>query len=173
VFMNDTDRRYYVVEVAAGPIPTLEADRIAKWRDDGGLGHLRHYLENVDTSSFNENAPAPMTAAKRDMADSNESDVERWLSDLLDVADLRPYLGRELVTSRELAQRYYADTDKTVTDRSIASALGRKGILRLGKQAEQKNGRRPRVYALRNADAYRDLSGKDLGEIMDRSLKLN
>lgn len=52
MFMDDQDRRYYVVEIEADPLPEIEALEFVKWRDDGGLGALLYRSKNLTSAAL-------------------------------------------------------------------------------------------------------------------------
>jgi len=166
--MKDADRRHYVVEASRTRLPTEFADRYAQWRDNGGLSAIRHYLESYDTSRFNPKAPAPMNKAKAEMIESNRSDLERWLNTLLTATDIAALLGREICTAEELTEKYKTATRNSASSKAVSSALAGEGVRRLSKQARCKNGKRPRVYALRNPDHWESKTEIELGAEMDR-----
>lgn len=169
VFMDKHDRRFWVVE---GPRerPSKELiENFVRWRDGGGRAALLSYLLSFDTGSFDPRAPAPMTVSKREMIEDNMSDLERWVGDILEIQNLHAAIGRELVTVDELAAQYRRNTDHTVSTAAMTRALRRASVQRLSKQATRKNGKRPRVYALRNQANYEAMTTTQLGEVLDNS----
>jgi hypothetical protein len=169
VFLKDADRRYYVVEASRTRLPAEFAERYARWRDNGGLSAIRHYLENYDTSKFNPKAPAPMNRAKAEMIEDNRSDLERWLNTILTSTNISALLGREICTADELTEKYKNATRNSASSKAISNALTSAGIRRLSKQARCKNGKRPRVYALCNSSHWESKSEIELGAEMDKS----
>jgi len=111
VFLDDHDRRYFVWEIRAGALPQRKADAFAGWRNNGGLPALLRFLRNFDVSGFDPKAPAPLTEAKREMIEDNRSDFEAWTAELMG-SNVAQVLGRELITSSELAQRYARETQR-------------------------------------------------------------
>jgi hypothetical protein len=59
-------------------------DRLYRWLDRGGRGHVAAFLRSIDLSGFNAKAPAPRTAAFADMVDDH---MPSEVPDLLDVVD--------------------------------------------------------------------------------------
>jgi hypothetical protein len=166
VFLDDSDRRFFVVEVAQGRLPDNEAREFTSWRDNGGQQALLHFLLNLGIGEFNAKSPAPMSSAKQEMIDDNMSDVERWFEHLL--LNIQSIIGRDICSAEELQKAYYEASDKSkCSTKTITVMLRKKGIKRLTKQAKLPNGKRIRVYALREFQKYEEKIDKELGDIMD------
>ena len=148
LFVDDHDRRYHIVEVTADRLPAAEADAFVKWRDNGGLAHLLHDLQQVDLSKFNPKAPAPETEAKRQMIEDNRSDLEAWVASAMQTGPAI-FFGREIISSAELAMRYASDMSRTAPScKAVVNALKRQGA-RAGKtQVRLSNGKKVRAFAL-------------------------
>ncbi len=166
VFMNETDRRFFVVEATSKLLPELQAKEFVTWRDTGGLSSLLEFLVQVDTSKFNPKVPAPINASKREMIEDNLSDLERWLKEIIDSSNLTSLLGREICTANELCSRYKHEK-REVSSKAMTGALRKFGIHRLDKQARRLNGTRPRCYALDNHQIYESMTDIQLGAEMD------
>ena len=169
VFMNEHDRRFWVVEGPRERAPEQLTRGFGEWLENDGLGGLLSYLLDFDASSFNPRAPAPMTFSKQEMIEDNKSDLERWLSGILHSGDLSATLGRDLVTVEEMTARYLQNTGNKTSTKAMNGALSRSKVRRLSKQALCKTGLRPRVYALGNHDIYEGMTGTQLGEVLDNS----
>lgn len=79
-YLEDTDRRFFIHEIVAPPKSHEFYDRYDRWfRSDEGAGALLDHLLRIDIRSFNPNAPALHTRAKRDMIDDNKSDLSAWV----------------------------------------------------------------------------------------------
>ena len=166
VALDDSDRRYYVVEGnSKRPSEGLIARFIA-WRDAGGQAALLHYLQNYDIGTFNPKAPAPSTKAKSEMIADNHSDLERWVSQTLNADDMTLLLGRELCSAEELTLRYTTMSGNKASTKALANALRREGVPRLEKLARKPDGSRVRCYALRNADLYSAMTDAQLASVM-------
>jgi hypothetical protein len=147
-------------------LPDNEAREFTSWRDNGGQQALLHFLLNLGIGEFNAKSPAPMSSAKQEMINDNMSDVERWFEHLL--LNIQSIIGRDICSAEELQKAYYEASDKSkCSTKTISVMLRKKGIKRLTKQAKLPNGKRIRVYALREFQKYEEKIDKELGDIMD------
>jgi len=165
VFLDDSDRRFFVVEVAQGRLPDNDAKEFTSWRDNGGQAALLHFLLKLDISEFNAKAPAPMSSAKQEMIDDNKSDLERWLDQTL--VNMHTTIGREICSAEEMVSNYHLASQNKCSSKAIAIALKKRGIKKLTKQAKLSNGKRLRVYALTDYYLYEAKTDKELGDIVD------
>ena len=165
VFLEDNDRRFFVVSGAQGRLPDNEAKEFTSWRDNGGQAALLYFFLNFDLSDFNGKAPAPMSSAKQEMIDDNRSDFEGWLDHLLDNID--SIIGREICSAEELVSRYTLSSGNKCSTKTAAIQLSKKDIKRLTKQAKLTNGKRIRVYALVDHQKYEEKTDKELGGIIE------
>lgn len=168
VFLDDSDRRFFVVEVAQGRLPDHEAKEFTSWRDNGGQAALLHFLLNLDIRKFNGKSPAPMSSAKQEMIDDNRSDIECWLDQTL--TNLNAVIGREICSAEELVTQYGFSSGHKASSKTISLALSKRGIKRLTKQAKLTNGKRLRVYALVDHQKYEAKTDKELGDIIEAKL---
>jgi hypothetical protein len=165
VFLDDSDRRFFVVEVAQGRLPDNEAREFTSWRDNGGRDALLHFLLNLGIGEFNAKSPAPMSSAKQEMIDDNKSDLERWLDQTL--VNMHTTIGREICSAEEMVSNYYLSSQNKCSSKAITIALKKRGIKKLTKQAKLPNGKRLRVYALTDHYLYESKTDKELGDIVD------
>lgn len=165
VFLDDTDRRFFVVEVAQGRLPEKDAVEFTSWRDNGGREALLEFLLTLDIGDFNAKASAPMSSAKQEMIEDNKSDVERWLDQTL--VNIHASVGREICSAEEITRNYHLASGNRCSSKAIAIALSKRGIKKISKQAKLSNGKRIRVYALENHPLYEAKTDKELGDIMD------
>lgn len=168
VFLDDSDRRFFVVEVAQGRLPDNDAKEFTSWRDNGGQAALLYFLLNLDISDFNAKAPAPMSSAKQEMIDDNKSDLERWLDQTL--VNMHTTIGREICSAEEMVSNYHLASRNKSSSKAIAIALKKRGIKKLTKQAKLSNGKRLRVYALTDYYLYEAKTDKELGDIVEAKL---
>jgi hypothetical protein len=168
VFLDDSDRRFFVVEVAQGRLPDNDAKEFTSWRDNGGQAALLYFLLNLDISDFNAKAPAPMSSAKQEMIDDNKSDLERWLDQTL--INMHTTIGREICSAEEMVSNYHLASQNKCSSKAIAIALKKRGIKKLTKQAKLSNGKRLRVYALTDYYLYEAKTDKELGDIVEAKL---
>jgi hypothetical protein len=148
MFVNDHDRRFFVWEIVAGQLPAKQADAFVNWRDSGGLEALHYFLSHYDISDFNPRAPAPMTAAKRQMVDDNRSDLESWLADIM-ASDVTKVFGSEVVTSSYLCAAYAHATDnRRPSAKAVVGACKRLGSYAFPTQIRLPNDRKLRALTL-------------------------
>lgn len=163
VFLDDNDRRFFVVEVSQGRLPEQDAQEFVRWRDQGGREALLYFLLNLDISNFNPMTPAPMSSAKQEMIEDNKSDFERWFENILN--NINQTIGREICSAEEISSQYKTTTGANCSSRTVTLHLKKKGIKRLSKQAKLPSGKRVRVYALANHQTYEAKTDKELGDI--------
>lgn len=155
MFVNDHDRRFFVWEIVAGQLPAKQADAFVNWRDSGGLEALHYFLLHYDISDFNPRAPAPMTAAKRQMVDDNRSDLESWLADVM-ASDVTKVFGGEVVTSSYLCSVYAKATDnRRPSAKAVVGACKRLGSYAFPTQIRLPNGSKLRALTLARHDFWK------------------
>lgn len=135
-FLEDTDRRFFIHEVAGEPMPFEFYQGYLKWlREEGGREALFHHLLHVDLSGFNPQAHAPMTEAKAEMIDNGKSDVASWVATLkrdpMTVLRLNNQLiERDLWTTTELLRLYDPSGNGRVTLNGLSRELRRAGMVK-------------------------------------------
>ena len=148
MFISDHDRRYFVWEIAAGPLSHTDVQKFVQWRNNGGLGNLLCFLQSIKLGTFNPRAPAPQTDAKLQMVDDNRSDLEAWASSIMS-SGASMVLGREIATSFELAERYGFESNRErPSSKTIIAAFKRLGGRGRPSQVRLPSGKRVRVIAL-------------------------
>lgn len=160
VYLDETDRRFFVVEATSNRLPKEDSANFVKWRDYGGYSALLHYLQNLSIKDFNPTAPAPLSSSKEAMVEDNKSDLERWLDGVL---AQQIFDKKFLISSEELASRYKMNTGHSCSSKTITSALRAKGIDRLAKQARMSDGSKKRLFALDNPSKYEAMTDAELG----------
>jgi carbamoylphosphate synthase large subunit len=160
VYLDETDRRFYVVEASSDRLPKEDSWAFVQWRDGAGKAALLHYLLNLNTKDFNPTAPAPVSNSKEAMFEDNKSDLERWMD-----ATVEELLhGKKyLISSEALAIRYREETGHSCSSKTITSALRVRGVTRLNKQARMSSGSKNRLFALKDAALYEVMTDKELG----------
>lgn len=156
MFLGDHDRRFYVHEVKAGPLPEALKQEFLNWRSNGGLSHLLHYLQQIDLTGFDPKGRAPVTEAKRDMIEAGRSDLDRWA---LDVVSGSLPVGKEVATAEELAQRFfneYPNARNQPSAATVAKVLIKMGAHRRQNQIRLSNMRKVRALALVRIDYWKD-----------------
>ncbi|MFY0690453.1 MAG: PriCT-2 domain-containing protein [Paracoccaceae bacterium] len=148
LFFDGHDRRYYVAKVDADPLSDEEARAYVQWRDNGGMGALLHKLQQMSLKKFDPKAPAPDTAAKREMANDNRSGLEEWAASIIATGAKNAY-GKEVFAAYELAKRYSYERDNPKpTEKAVTAAFKKLGAQTRPNQVRRSGGRKVRVIAL-------------------------
>jgi len=128
LYLEDSDRRYFVHEVKATPLDEDFYIEYESWlRFEGGAAALFHYLVNLpDIDLFNPAAPAMGTKAKARMTMDGLSDLGAWVRQLRDAPETVLKLGQaalpaDLYSNKELVQVF----DLNGTTRITAAGMGR------------------------------------------------
>jgi hypothetical protein len=133
-FLEDQDRRFAIYETEAEPMDDEEYAKIDSWYKSGGTSHLfYHLLNDIDCSTFNPKARAPLTAAKRDMIELSRSDLDNFTYDLKNDADnILVHMGvkidRDLYTAEELVHIYDPEGSKRTSLIAMSKSLKRAGF---------------------------------------------
>lgn len=157
VFLENSDRRFFVHETPDEPMKDKVYERIEKWRYSGGTSHLFHYLLNrVDTKTFNPESQAPLTGARTELVYLSRGDLDMFCHQLFKNPDdtLRidgKRISRDLFTVSELILLYDPDKDKRTTLIAMSKALKRAGFKQ--KTIRVKKGIQ-RIYVLRNREYW-------------------
>lgn len=78
--LDNSDRRYLVIYTPRAKDFKFYRE-LGKWRDNGGVAAFYDYLLSYPLDGFDPFAPAPVTAAKRDLIDINRKSPELfWLA---------------------------------------------------------------------------------------------
>lgn len=125
--LDDRDRRFFIVEVVGDPLPMQFYDEYDAWyKSDKGAAALFHYLlHEVDTSSFNPRAKAPMTEAKQAMIEDTRSDIVQWCHELPTFPNVHA-----LMSSEELMMLAQSHGKTAWTKNGIARAMKNAGYTR-------------------------------------------
>jgi hypothetical protein len=161
VYLDETDRRFFVVEASSDRLPKEDSQQFVEWRDNGGNAALLYFLQNLKIRDFNPTAPAPVSASKEAMVEDNKSDLERWMDGVL---AQQTFDRNFLLSSEELASRYTSSTGHSCSSKTITSVLRARGISRLKKQARMMDGSKKRLFVLNDASKYEALTDVDLGK---------
>ena len=155
--LTDADRRFFIWEVTAKPLPQPKIEDFVKWRDTG-LPHLLHYLLSIDITGFDPKGRAPMTQAKFDMVEASRSDLERWCKDVVNGSIS---LGHEVTTAEKLLRSYCCEFPDMKTAPSISSVgkvVVKMGALARKTQVRLTNGRKVRAIAVNRQDFWQTQS---------------
>lgn len=176
-FIDDKERRYFIWRVLYAALSQeFYRDTYMSWLNKDGASHLFHYLLNLDLTGFNPSAPAPVTAAKREMVDHGQSDLAAWVSnftrnsdeELLRLAKL--LLLKEppqLVMSRHMLMLYDPENNKRVTANGLGRELTRAGVCTCGPHVTKALGTQ-RFYITGNYEFWSRASGEVVREYVDR-----
>lgn len=133
VYLEDSDRRYFIVEVLARPLAETFYMQYNHWLETGGHEGLFHYLLNYDLTGFNPQGHAPMTAAKEDLIALGRSEAEDWVHQFFVDPEAKlqgtPYQGRELMLATELFNLWQQSEplNRALTARKFDALLKRYG----------------------------------------------
>lgn len=95
---------------------------------------------------FDPKAPAPATAAKKQMIEDNRSDFETWAEGVMADAATN---SREVTTSKELAADYaISHPGRSVSQRTVTTTFRKLGAFASPLQVRLPNGSRVRPLAL-------------------------
>jgi hypothetical protein len=172
MFMDDNDRRFNVFEITAGRLPIEMAKEFVAWRDNVGLSALLNFFLSYDISAFDPKAPALMTIAKQQMVNSNQSDLEMWLGDVI-ASGAGQLFGREIATSHEVAKRYNNDTGNRASAKAVAGASKRLGAYQRTNQVRISTNKKLRVIAFENPKAWEQRPEIDWASEMLKQFKEN
>jgi hypothetical protein len=162
LFIEDTDRRFVVVEVVGDPLPQQFYREFSAWRKAGGASHVFYELLHRDLSNFDPYAPAPITRAKQEMIADSRSDIAHFVAQLRDpdfvIAAGDQLWDGSLFRTRELLRVYDPWERYRVTENGLARELRAAGFRQVAKGqqiARMKKGVRRvlgRLWAIRNCE---------------------
>lgn len=143
-YLEDADRRYFVWEIKAERKPDAFYANFVDWRDNrGGAEALMDHLLKLDLTGFSAKGNAPITEAKEEMIRQGKSDLERWLTDVVeDEISVRSVFGKEVAHINEVAEVYNREqrcrSNSTAVSRAlcrIAPHAKRRVMTRRGRQS--------------------------------------
>lgn len=167
LFLEDSDRRYFVHEIVGDPAKRAFYEGCHKWLhgagspgsyEGQGASALFDHLLHVDLTGFNPRERAPVTAAKTSMTLDGKSDLGMWCVQLREdpITALRPLgtrsaAGCDLFTPSMLLRAYDPEGSKRVTSNGVSREMARANFRRV-------NGGEPirtsvgvvRLFAVRN-----------------------
>lgn len=178
-FLEDTDRRYVVVEVTGMPLEEQFYTDYDKWLwKDGGPSALFHWLlERKISSTFNPAAAGPRTKAKERMIQSGKGDLASWVGDMTRHPEQILRFGamrytRDLFTSKELLAMYEAQhINSKVSAVGLGRALSTAGLPQMdgGAALRGPDGTMGRYFAVRNVAYWRKVKDR---KVMEKNLAL-
>ena len=105
-FLENADRRYFVVEIKSKPLPPSFYKEYDRWyHSEDGIAALRYYLEHIDMKGFDPTKAAPMTSAKLDMIEDSRSDLAAAIMQLPTMFDDPKTMVHRLMTEVEIADK--------------------------------------------------------------------
>lgn len=125
--LSDTDRRFFVHEITAPRASDDFYKQFVDWRDkQGGAAALMHYLANLDLTGFESKGNAPMTESKLDMIRHSKSEVERWVSEVLDSEEsVIEEFGKEVLTVDDMVERFNQNFRSRTNTTAMSKAMRR------------------------------------------------
>lgn len=180
-FVEDDDRRFFIHEVLAGPLPREFYDKYDEEYKRGNLcERVFAHLLGLDLGDFNPRGFAHVTESKQDMIEGGRSDIGTWVAMLREDPDTvlrmdRVVLPYDLWRAEELLDLYDPEKRGRVTANGMARELRRAGFRRpAGTLSVPTRDGRVRLWAVRNADKYiKDPRIQALGEQYDREREPN
>lgn len=144
IYLNNKDRRFFVAEGPDKKLPDEIRKNFVRWINSGGKAALLNYLLNLDVSSFDPTAPAPMSESKLSMLDSNKSDLEQWVENALLKAEAKKHY---LISTEELSTHYNSGPRPSkCSGKTVATILKRMGYKKIPKKAKFDNGTRKGLF---------------------------
>jgi hypothetical protein len=172
LFLEDSDRRYFVHEVQAKPKDKEEGfyqDYDIWLNHSGGAEYLFHYLRNLPgLDAFEPGEPAMRTKAKDRMTADSLSDLGTWVRELRDEPDMKLNIGLvkldgDLFTNKELLAIFGGDVGRGGSS-TMGRELKRAGIRQVCEGVPIKVNElklNDRFYAIRNTEKWRTASLKE------------
>lgn len=159
-FLEDDDRRSWVHEVTASPMPRQFYKDYLEWLKKDGARHLFYHLLHLNLDGMDAEDRAPDTASRRSMIDDGLSDIGRWVRRLRDDPDLMLRVGDvplkcDLWTAADLMKMYDPEGKGRATAGGIGREMKRAGMRQVyGGMPVRTVAGQIRLFALRNADEW-------------------
>jgi hypothetical protein len=159
-FLEDSDRRFFVHEVAGEPLPQAFYHGYAAWLKNGGAAALFAHLLQLDTSTWQPTQHAPVTSSKQEMISTGRSDVANWVANLREFPDdVLQVAGRKmpykLWATKELHALYDPSGTGKVSVNGLARELRRGGFKKVFRNMPvlTERGGGQRLWAVRDREA--------------------
>ena len=171
IYLPAEDRRHYVAWSNLSPEDFAAGywNRLFKWYDEGGDGHVAAYLAGLDIAGWDPKAPPPKTQAFWDIVDANRAPEDSELADVLEL------LGNpKIVTLRQVINLASPEFASWLSDRKswrilphrfeqcgyvpVRNPDNKQGFWRIG-------GQRQVVYGLSNLSLREQL--KEVGNLKE------
>ena len=160
-FLEDDDRRFFILEVFVGPLKEDFYAEYELWLDSGGAEAVFDYLLKLDLGAFNPAAPAFKTSAKARMIATGQSDLASWVRQLSSAPDsvLRVghvLLDKDLFNAKELLGLYDPTGHTGTTANGLGRELARAGFRQVasGAPVRTSNGEQARYFAIRSPEYW-------------------
>lgn len=177
-FLEDGDRRFFIIEVMGQPLTEKFYAEYDKWYKGDGASHLMEWLLNRKIAAdFNPAGRAPSTFAKERMIAATKGDAGAWVHELKNFPDQVLRMGemaytRDLFSSRELLDMYMRENPNTrVTAVGLGRQLSAAGFPQVagGQPMMGPTGKMERFFAVRNTETWRKCKDK---RKMEANLKM-
>jgi hypothetical protein len=178
-FLEDKDRRYFIWEVRAEPLPDEFYRAYEKWIGSPGelgpgAGALFQHLLTLDLGNFDPRAKAPMTDSKADMLQLGRSDLGAWVAALRESPDTVLRLGDHQIKfsvfrADDLLALYDPERRGRTTANGMARELRKQGFVQAyrGQPVPTKTDGSVRLWVIRPVDP-RIASSAAVGKIYDQ-----
>jgi hypothetical protein len=172
-FVEEKDRRNFIHEVIADPLPQAFYTEYEKWIGSPGTvgpgaAALFYHLLNLDTGDFNPRARAPETQSKLNMIANGRSDIGDWVARLRDEPDaILKYDNQPikfcLWTSEELLVLYDPERKGRLTANGLTREMNRAGFRHVynGQTVPTSAGNK-RLWIIRQLPAYLARASRDI-----------
>jgi Family of unknown function (DUF5906) len=125
LYLPANDRRHYVAwsELITKDFEHDYFDKLHRWYDSGGNGHVAAYLHSLDLSDFNPKAPPPRTKAMLGIIDASTAPENSELADAIDQLNEERKDGLTLCTLRMIAGTTKGAAMEWLLDRKFRRAV--------------------------------------------------
>lgn len=175
-FMEESDRRYFIIDAHKPPLPQSFYNKLDKWKDGDGPAALFYKLLHYDLKGFNPKARPPVTTGKVEMTELAKSDIALWISELkqepdnvLRIGDAK--LQSDLYTAISLLELYRQRGDSLVRVNGMARELKKAKVPQAngGNPVKTSDGKRQRFYIIRNEKKWTKATLEDTIKHIDNT----
>ena len=162
VTIENTDRRYFIWEWLE-KAPQEFFNLYDVWyRSDEAVAALLHHYMTLDLTGYDPHAPAPMTEAKEEMAESTRSTAQVWIHKLRRHPDLMLRQGMvplegDVWTAERLFDVFKTTTEgreASISPTTFAAQLKTEGVPRRRSLVRLTSGQRVWCFFVRNAEEW-------------------
>ncbi len=152
-YIEDQDRRYFVIICRSKPRSAEEYDELYDYINSDRISGFAHFLATRDLSHFNPHGRAPDTPDKRVVQEATRGGWEAWLDDALE-SEAAPF-DKHVINTRDALERINELRGPRMTVQQISGFLKK----RLGEECDldrvrMPNGKRVRCYAVREVEFF-------------------